>query len=44
MTEETPYNPCRRKGELRAQIATRLMDEVSAGNLVGMIARAADFS
>ncbi len=27
MTEETPYNPCSRKGELRAQIATRLMEE-----------------
>ncbi|MGA7904281.1 MAG: hypothetical protein WCA06_16735 [Terrimicrobiaceae bacterium] len=27
MTEETPYNPCSRKGELRAQIAARLMEE-----------------
>jgi nucleoside-diphosphate-sugar epimerase len=43
MTEETPYNPCSRKGELRAQIATRFMDEVRAGNLTGMIARSADF-
>jgi nucleoside-diphosphate-sugar epimerase len=43
MTEETPYNPCSKKGELRAQIATRFMEEVTAGNLIGMIARAADF-
>jgi nucleoside-diphosphate-sugar epimerase len=43
MTEETPYNPCSKKGELRAQMATRLMEEVRVGNLMGMIARAADF-
>ncbi|HEY5704204.1 MAG TPA: NAD-dependent epimerase/dehydratase family protein [Terrimicrobiaceae bacterium] len=43
MSEETPYNPCSKKGELRAQIATRLMEEVRAGNLTAMIARAADF-
>jgi nucleoside-diphosphate-sugar epimerase len=43
MTEETPYNPCSKKGELRAQIATHLMDEARAGNLTAMIARAADF-
>jgi nucleoside-diphosphate-sugar epimerase len=43
MTEETPYNPCSRKGEIRARIATSLMDEVKAGGLNAMIARAADF-
>lgn len=43
MTEETPYNPCSRKGEVRAHIATMLMNEVKAGNLTAMIARAADF-
>ncbi len=43
MTEETPYNPCSRKGEVRAQIATLFMDEVRRGNLRGMIVRAADF-
>jgi nucleoside-diphosphate-sugar epimerase len=43
MTEETPYNPCSKKGELRAQIATDFMDEVRAENLTGMIARSADF-
>jgi len=43
MTEETAYNPCSRKGEIRAQIATMLMDEVKEGNLQAMIARAPDF-
>ena len=43
MTEETPYNPTSRKGEIRAQIATALMDEVRRGGLKAMIARAADF-
>jgi nucleoside-diphosphate-sugar epimerase len=43
MTEETPYAPCSKKGEVRAKIATDLMDEVRAGALCGMIARAADF-
>ena len=43
MTEETPYAPCSKKGEIRAKIATTLMNEVKAGNLSAMIARAADF-
>jgi len=43
MTEDTPYNPCSKKGEVRARIATMLMDEVKAGNLKAIIARAADF-
>ena len=43
MTEETPYNPCSKKGEVRAKIATTLMDEVKAGSLSAMIARSADF-
>jgi nucleoside-diphosphate-sugar epimerase len=43
MTEESPFNPCSRKGEIRAQIATALLDEVKAGKLTGMIARSADF-
>jgi len=42
MTETTPYNPCSKKGEIRANIATLLTDEFSAGNLTGCIARAAD--
>jgi len=43
MTEASPYNPCSRKGEVRAKIATMLLDEVRAGNLQALIARAADF-
>ena len=43
MTEETAFNPCSRKGEIRAQIATTLFDEVRAGRLIAMIARSADF-
>jgi nucleoside-diphosphate-sugar epimerase len=43
MTEETPYNPCSNKGEVRARIATTLLNEIKAGNLQAMIARAPDF-
>jgi len=43
MTEDTPYNPASIKGEVRAKIATKLMEEIKAGNLKGSIARAADF-
>lgn len=43
MTEETPYAPSSKKGEVRAKIATALMDEVKRGNLTAMIARSADF-
>lgn len=43
MTEETPYNPISRKGEVRAKVATTLMDAVRRGDLRGMIVRAADF-
>jgi nucleoside-diphosphate-sugar epimerase len=43
MTEETPYNPCSRKGEVRARIATMLMEEARRGELRAMIVRAADF-
>jgi len=43
MTEETPVNPCSVKGEIRAEIAQKLMDEVKAGNINALIARSADF-
>ena len=43
MTEETPFNPCSRKGEIRAKIATTLINEWKAGALTAMIARSADF-
>jgi nucleoside-diphosphate-sugar epimerase len=43
MTAETPFNPCSKKGEVRATIATSLINEWKAGALTAMIARAADF-
>jgi len=43
MTEETPFNPISKKGEVRAEIATMLLDEVKQGNVQGMIVRGADF-
>jgi nucleoside-diphosphate-sugar epimerase len=43
MTEDTPFNPCSKKGEIRAQIATTLLNEIKAGNLQALIARSADF-
>jgi len=43
MTEETPYDPSSRKGDLRARLATQLMSEVRKGNITASIARAADF-
>lgn len=43
MTEETPFNPCSKKGEIRAAIATQLLNEMKAGNVQAMITRAADF-
>src|ERR1700693_899628 len=39
MTEETPFRPCSRKGEIRAEIATTLLNEIKAGNLKALIAR-----
>jgi nucleoside-diphosphate-sugar epimerase len=43
MTEETPFNPNSRKGEVRAKIAAMLLDEIKSKNLTGMIVRSADF-
>ena len=43
MTEETPFNPCSKKGEIRAGIANALIDEWKSGNLTAIIARSADF-
>ena len=43
MTEVTPFNPSSRKGEIRAKIATMLINEWTSGALTGMIARSADF-
>src|SRR6202163_400878 len=43
MTEETPFNPCSNKGEIRAKIATTLINEWKSGALTAMIARSGDF-
>jgi nucleoside-diphosphate-sugar epimerase len=43
MTEDTPFNPTSKKGEIRAGIASTLIKEWQSGNLTAMIARAADF-
>lgn len=42
MTEDTPYNPCSRKGEVRANIARMLEDEMAGKDIDVIIARAAD--
>jgi nucleoside-diphosphate-sugar epimerase len=43
MTEETPFRPCSKKGEVRAEIAAMLLNEMKSGNLTALIARSADF-
>ena len=43
MTEATPFNPISKKGEIRATIATQLLNEIKADNIKAMIARSADF-
>jgi nucleoside-diphosphate-sugar epimerase len=43
MTEDTPFNPISKKGEVRAKIATLLLDEIHSDHLRAMIVRAADF-
>ncbi|WP_455381291.1 NAD-dependent epimerase/dehydratase family protein [Salinispira pacifica] len=43
MTEDTPYKPSSRKGEIRATIAERLTEEYTSGRLDAIIARSADF-
>ena len=42
MTEDTPYNPCSRKGEVRAKIALLLEEEIKKKNINAIIARSAD--
>jgi nucleoside-diphosphate-sugar epimerase len=43
MTEETPFHPSSKKGEIRARIALSLVNEWKSGSVTAMIARAADF-
>lgn len=42
MTEETPYNPCSKKGEVRAKISMMLEAEMLNKNINAIIARSAD--
>src|ERR1700694_198908 len=37
MTEETPFNPCSKKGEVRAKIATSLVNECRAGAITAIV-------
>jgi nucleoside-diphosphate-sugar epimerase len=43
MTEESPFNPSSRKGDVRATIATTLLDAMRTGQVNAMIVRGADF-
>ena len=43
MTETTPYHPASVKGEVRARVAEKLMQEMDKGHIRASIARAADF-
>lgn len=43
MTEDAPVNPPSQKGAIRRDIADRMMKEIQAGRLTGLIARSADF-
>jgi len=43
MDENTPVKPPSKKGKIRADIASVVMDEVQSGALTALIARAADF-
>ena len=43
MTEQSPIRPVSKKGEVRAEIAGMLLDQVAKGDLEALIARSADF-
>jgi nucleoside-diphosphate-sugar epimerase len=43
MTEETAFNPCSKKGTLRANIVNQLLSEIKSGAITALIARSADF-
>ena len=43
MTEETPYHPSSKKGEVRAGVARMLQDEMEKGTINAVITRAVDF-
>ena len=43
MTEETPFNPNSKKGEVRARIEETLLEKVKLGRIQAQIVRGADF-
>jgi nucleoside-diphosphate-sugar epimerase len=43
MTEETPVQPPSKKGEVRAELANKILKEIENGTLTALIARSADF-
>ncbi len=43
ITEETPFRPVSKKGEVRAHIDTMLLNEMKAGTVKAAIAKATDF-
>ncbi len=43
MTEETPVLPSSKKGEVRAEIASKILKEIAKGTITALIARSADF-
>ena len=43
ITEDLPVNPPSKKGQIRAQIANKILTEAREGNLTALIARCADF-
>jgi nucleoside-diphosphate-sugar epimerase len=43
MTEQSPRNPCSRKGQVRAQVVQMLEQAMLSGKLQALIARAPDF-
>jgi nucleoside-diphosphate-sugar epimerase len=43
MTEQTPYNPCSKKGEIREKTVSLLESEMKKKNINAMITRSADF-
>ncbi|QQS36052.1 MAG: NAD-dependent epimerase/dehydratase family protein [Ignavibacteriales bacterium] len=43
MREDTPINPCSKKGEARSKICQTILNEVDKGSIKAIIVRAADF-
>lgn len=43
LNEDTPVNPCSRKGEIRARVAERLFEAHRSGKVIATAGRASDF-